>query len=489
MYLGLDLGTSGLKALLCDGAQRPLAVARAACPTDTPGPGRAEQDPALWIRAARQAVAEIRARVPAVARDLRAIGLSGQMHSLVALDAADNPLRPAMLWNDARGEGFLARAQADFPELAAITGVGAMTSFTAAKLDWLAAEEPARFAAIRRIVLPKDFLRLWLTGEWATDASDAAGTQIFDQAARRWSHRVCDFLRLDPAVLPPIVEATAATGTLRPAIAAELGLPPVPVICGGGDAATGALATACIDTRLAMISLGTGALYLAASDAYAPPANPTLHHFAHCLPGRWYRMAAILGCGSVIDWACALTGDGSPGDSLDAIDARGWSGPGPVLMLPYLDGVRTPHGDPRARGAVFGLDRAADGRDLIQAALEGVCFALADADRVLHASGTVAEVPMVIGGGARSRTWTRMLATILGRPLAVAEGAEGGSALGAVRLAMLGCGLPIAEVATPPAAREVAPDRALLAACQDRLAAFRALYSPVAAYGSGGGAA
>ncbi|MFT3975154.1 MAG: xylulokinase [Amaricoccus sp.] len=485
MYLGLDLGTSGLKALLCDSAQQPLAVARAAYPIQSPGPGLAEQDPALWIAAARQAVAEIRARVPAVAHDLRAIGLSGQMHGLVALDADGSPLRPAMLWNDSRGEGFLARVRDGFPDLAAITGVGAMTSFTAAKLDWLAENEPACFVAIRKIVLPKDFVRLWLTGDWATDASDAGGTQLFDQGARRWSPEVCAFLGLDPETLPPILEATATAGTLRPAVADALGLPRVPVICGGADAATGALATACVDSRLAMISLGTGALYLAASDAYAPPDNPTLHHFAHCLPGRWYRMAAILGCGSVFDWACALTGAGSPAAALDAIDARGWSGPGPVLMLPYLDGVRTPHGDPRAKGAIFGLDRATDGRDLVQAALEGVCFALADADRVLRASSTVAEVPMVIGGGARSRTWTRMLATVLGRPLAVADGAEGGSALGAVRLAMLGSGLSLAEVAVPPAAHEVAPDRALGPACEDRLAAFRALYPPVAAYGGG----
>lgn len=487
MYLGLDLGTSGLKAMLCDPAQRPLAVVRAEYPTTTPRPGRAEQAPADWIAATRQAVAEIARLVPAVATGLRAIGLSGQMHSLVALDAADAPLRPAMLWNDARGARFLARAHAEFPALSRITGVGAMTSFTAAKLDWLAAEEPDTFAAIRKIVLPKDFLRLWLTGEWATDASDAAGTQLFDQGARRWSPEVCTFLGLDPEVLPPILEATDTAGTLRASIAAALGLPRVPVICGGADAATGALATACTDAQRAMISLGTGALYLAAGDAYVPPVNPTLHSFAHCLPGRWYRMAALLNCGSAFDWACRLTGLGAPGAVLSAIDAAGWTGPGPVTVLPYLDGVRTPYGDPGTKAAVLGLDRATDRLDLVRATLEGVCFTLADADRVLRASGPVAEVPIVIGGGARSRTWTRMLATILDRPLAIAEGAEGGSALGAVRLALLGTGGSLEEIAEGPAAGEVLPEPGLRAACQDRLAVFREAYGPVAAYGGGEG--
>ena len=285
MYLGLDLGTSGLKAMLCDDAQRPLAVARAGYPTAAPGPGLAEQDPAHWIDAARHAIAEIASSVPGVSTELIAIGLSGQMHSLVALGADDVPIRPAMLWNDSRGERFLSRARADFPSLSRITGVGAMTSFTAAKLDWLAMEDPESFASIRKILLAKDFLRLWLTGEWATDASDAAGTQLFDQGRRQWSPEVCRFLGLDPAVLPPILEATDVAGTLRPEVAAELGLPEVRVICGGADAATGGLATACTDDTRAMISLGTGALYLAASGRYVPTANPTLHWFAHCLPG------------------------------------------------------------------------------------------------------------------------------------------------------------------------------------------------------------
>lgn len=234
MFIGLDLGTSGLKALLCDETQAVRAVARVGYPMDTRSLGLVEQDCADWIRAVETAMADLRAADPAGMAAVRAIGLSGQMHTLVVLGADDAPLRPAMIWNDVRGADFVRRAPEVLPDLAAITGVGPMTSFTAAKLDWLARHEPETFAAIRRIVLPKDFVRLWLTGDWATDASDAGGTQLFDQRNRVWSRRVCDHLGLDPAILPPVLEGVAVAGQLRADLAGRFGLPRVPVICGGG---------------------------------------------------------------------------------------------------------------------------------------------------------------------------------------------------------------------------------------------------------------
>ena len=372
MYLGLDLGTSGLKALLCDAEQRTLATARIHYPMQMPSPGRCEQDPADWIAAAGRAIAELRKAVPAIETDLQAIGLSGQMHGLVALDAANRPLRPAILWNDTRGAGFVRRSGEALPRLAEITGVGAMTSFTAAKLDWLADCEPETFSALRRLVLPKDFVRLWLTGDWATDASDAAGTQLFDQAARQWSAEVAAALRLDPAVLPPVREGTEQAGTVRAAVAEELGLPRVPVISGGGDAATGALGAAVVDETRTLISLGTGAVVLVGARRYDPPENTSLHHFAHCLPARWYRMAALLNCGSALDWVCELTGVGRSAEALGRLDAQGWTALSQAMVLPYLDGVRTPHSDPDVRGAVLGLARSVDGLDLVQAMLEGI---------------------------------------------------------------------------------------------------------------------
>ena len=269
---------------------------------------------------------------------------------------------------------------------------------------------------------------------------------------------------------------------MRADVAQELGLPQVTVIAGGGDAATGALGAAVVDETRTLISLGTGAVVLAGARRYDPPENTSLHHFAHCLPERWYRMAALLNCGSALDWICGLTGAGSSAEALARLDARGWTGPSGAMVLPYLDGVRTPHSDPDVRGAVVGLERSVDGLDLVQAMLEGICFTLADADAALRASGPVAEMPIVIGGGARNATFTRMLATILDRPLAVSVEAEGGSALGAVRLAMIGTGRALEDVAEPPASREVEPDAAQTAACHDRFAAFRELYPAIAQY-------
>jgi xylulokinase len=485
MFLGLDLGTTALKGLVCDDAQTPLATFRTGYPTDIPRSGRAEQDPDAWIAAAREVVGRLRGAVPGLDRKLQGIGLSGQMHSLVALGADDRPLRPAILWNDTRGAHFVERSDAALPGLAAATGVAAMTSFTAAKLAWLAEAEPQTLARLRRLVLPKDYLRLWLTGAWATDASDAAGTQLFDQAARDWWPKVVAHLGIDPAVLPPVREGTATAGTLRPDVAEMLGLPQVPVVCGGGDAATGALGVGCVDERQALISLGTGASYLVGERRYAVPADPAIHHFAHCIPGVWYRMAAILSSGSALDRMAELLGQASGREALAHVDSAEWTAPPGVMVLPFFDGVRRPDGGGDVRAAIVGLDRATDPADLVRATVEGICFTLADADSMLRAAGPVPDVPMVIGGGAGSPTLLRVLASTLGRPLAVVRDAEAGSALGAVRLALLGRGATLAEVATPPPTREVGPDPALTGACADRLAAFRALYPTLAAYARG----
>lgn len=467
MYLGLDLGTTALKAVVCATDQSILAVVEEPCATLPPFPGAAEQDPAAWIAATRRAVTRLSALVPDLKQQLVGVGLSGQMHTLVALDRNDHPLRPAILWNDPRGADFAGDA-AGLPDMARITGVGAMSGFTAAKLHWFLAQEPRLADRLHRILLPKDYLRLWLTGEWASDASDAAGTQLFDQQQRDWSEPVMAWLGLPMDVLPPVLEGPAVAGRLRSAVAAVLGLPVVPVVCGGGDAATGALGTGCTGQGQAMISLGTGAVYLAADAGYVAPANPDLHHFAHCLPGRWYRMAALLCCGSAVEWVAAVTGNGTGADALGALEAQGWRGPGPLQMSPHLDGTRSVDGGASRRGAAQGLSRAVTGLDLVQAMLEGTCFALAAADRALRASGPVAQMPVVIGGGGRSDLWTGILATALDRPMWVAADAGAGSALGAVRLAMIGVsGASLAEVAVSPPGRVVEPIAAHRAAMRD----------------------
>lgn len=493
MYIGLDLGTSAMKALLVDDEERLVASATIPVATNHLQQGWAEQHPLVWIEAAKRALAKIRQAAPGDYSKARAIGLSGQMHSLVVLDRTKAAIRPAILWNDVRGDEWCRKVVADHPDVPAITGVRPMPSFTAAKLAWLRENEAKAFSEIAHILLPKDFVRLWLTGELATDTCDAGGTQLFHQEKRRWSRDVCSILGIDEAVLAPVLDGSEIAGHLRPAVAAELGLDKIAVICGGGDAATSSLGAGCAAAGRSMLSLGTGAVYLTMQDRFRPASSDSVHNFAHSLPGRWYHMAALLNCGSALEWICAVTGGQAPAEALGELERQAAApspGPSPVMFLPYLDGNRTPHCDAGVRGGFFGLERATSKTDLVQAVIEGITFALADADQVLLDSGNTIGAPILIGGGAKSLYWTRLIATVFQRPLKRVVAAETGSALGATRLAMIGLNKADPDaVATEPPTETVEPDSRLVAAYQDRLAVFRQMYSSADLYARAGGGA
>lgn len=482
MYIGLDLGTSAMKALLVDDQQNLIAAASLSIATAHPHAGWAEQDPLLWIDAAKRVLADLRESAPIAYRSARGIGLSGQMHSLVVLDRSHSPIRPAILWNDVRGEAWCQKMIAERPELTVITGIRPMPSFTAAKLAWLKEHEPHNFANIAHVLLPKDFVRLWLTGAVATDPSDAGGTQMFDQGRRVWSSVASSILGIESSFLAPIIDGDAIAGNLRIEIASELGLATIPVICGGGDAATSSIGTGCVEAGSSMLSLGTGAVYLSVQDEYRNIANESVHNFAHCLPDRWYHMAALLNCGSALEWACKVTGGRKASDMLSEIE-QVHSAPSPVLFLPYLDGIRTPHCNSEVRGGFFGLERATSPNQLVQAVIEGVTFALADADDALKSSDDTVDCPLVIGGGAKSRFWTKLIATVFQRPLRRVIEAETGSALGATRLAMVGVGAAsIGDIAIAPASELIEPDTDKMQQYQDRLATFRAMYKATESY-------
>lgn len=480
MYLGLDLGTSALKALLIDDSERLVATASRNITTTHPRSGWAEQSPESWIDAAKTVLAELHDIAPEEYAKIAAIGLSGQMHSLVVLDESDTPIRPAILWNDVRGDEWCIETIATFPEATAISGVRPMPSFTAAKLAWLRRFEPESFKRIRRIVLPKDYLRLWLTGEIATDPSDAGGTQLFDQANRNWSTKILADLEVSLEYLPRILDGTSVAGTVRRSVADEVGLSVIPVICGGGDAATSSIGTGCITAGASMLSLGTGAVYLSVQDSYRTISNDSIHNFAHCLPNTWYHMGALLNCGSALEWICKVTGQ-RPADILQRISAS-HRAPSGVLFLPYLDGVRTPHGNAEVRGSFFGLDRAASAEDLVQAVVEGVTFALADADQALMEVGNKLDSPLLLGGGAKSLFWTNLIATVFQRPVRRVVDAETGSALGAARLAMIGTQAASLEAMAPPPSEIAEPIHDLCGLYQDRLGDFRAMYSSAERY-------
>ena len=476
MYLGLDLGTSGVKAVLTDAAGAVLAQATAPLAVASPRPLWSEQAPADWWRAARGAIGELR-RAHALG-GVRGIGLSGQMHGAVLLDGADRVLRPAILWNDGRSETECTELEAAEPRSRAITGNLAMPGFTAPKLLWVARHEPDIFAATRRVLLPKDWLRLRMTGEAIADMSDAAGTLWLDVGNRRWSPEMLAATGLDRAAMPALVEGTAQAGRLRQEIAAEWGLPAGCIVAGGaGDNAAGAIGIGCVAPGQAFLSLGTSGVVFVADAGFLPDPARAVHAFCHCLPGTWHRMSVMLAAAAALAWITRATGAGGEAALLAETEAKG-ADIGRLVFLPYLAGERTPHNDAGASGGFFGLTQLHERADLARAVLEGVAFALADGLDVLELSGERSGSLTAIGGGARSALWLRIIAAALGRPLVQVQGGEIGPALGAARLARIARGdATVAEACeTPPILAEHLPDSALAERLAPRRALFRALY-------------
>ena len=477
-FLGIELGTSAVKALLVDEREAVLAAAEAPLTVRNPAPLASEQDPDDWWAAVGTALARIAAEAPQAMARVAAIGLSGQMHATVLLDAADRPIRPAMLWNDGRAHAEADELKRLGADLAAELGVPALAGFTAPKLLWLARHEPGTLARTRALLLPKDYVRLHLTGERATDPSDAAGTWLLDQARRTWSARAVAAVGIDPAWLPRIVEGSAASGTLRPDVAARFGLRPGIVVAGGGgDTMVGGVGIGAVADGRAFVGLSTSAQLFVAASAHRPAPEHFVHAFCHALPDRWCQMAALLNGASVLAAVAHLLGDADIPTLLADVEAH-YAGPSRLLVLPYLSGERTPHDDPHARGVVFGLTRETSRADLVQAALEGVAFSLADAQAALASAGAEIESAGIVGGGARSLLWTRLIANVLGIPLRVYAGAARGPAFGATRLGRLALGqdAPAAVLAEPPVTQTVMPDPALTDAYRPRVAAFRSLY-------------
>ena len=477
-FLGIDIGTSAVKAVLVDGDQQLLAEAEAPLSTSRPQPLWSEQDPDAWWTATLAVLAGLRRTAPAAYAATRAIGLSGQMHAAVVLGADGRRLRPAILWNDGRAQAECALIAERVPEVGRIAGVPPTPGYTAPKLLWLAAHEPALFARIAHVLLPKDYVRLLLTGEHATDPVDAAGTLWLDEAARAWSPVLLAATGMRESQLPRVVEGSLPAGTLRPAIAAELGLTPgIPVAAGAGDAAAGAIGIGAIADGDAFVSLGTSAQYFVTTASYRPYPERVLQAYCHGLPDRWYQCAALLNGASCLGWAASLLGEPDIPALVARVEAR-WSAPSRILFLPYLAGERTPHADPAARGVLMGLDAATDATEIAQAVLEGVAFSLAEAQDCLAEAGTPVSALAAIGGGARSPFWMRLLATVLDRPVTLYAGAAKGPATGAARLARLALTgeAPEAVCTKPPVADVLEPHAPLVEAYRARGERFRALY-------------
>ena len=433
MYLGLDCSTSGLKALLIDESDAPVASASRTYSPDRRKPGWSEQDPDVWRAAMAGAMADLRAAAPKAFRAVKAVGFSGQMHGAVALDRSDKPVRPAILHNDGRAHAEAGELARDYPQLAGVVGVKPMPGFTGPKLLWLSRHEPERRRQIDCVLAPKDYLRLALCGERGTDMSDAAGTWMLDEAPRAWSAEAIAACSAEPAWAPPLFEGSSPVGKVSPAAAEEFGLPRDLVIAaGGGDAAVGAVGLGAIAPGQAFISLGTATQLIVATDRYISAPDKLVHSFAHALPGRWYAMAAMLNGAGALAFAGRLLGE-SPA-SLERAAADGYRGPGGLVFLPYLSGERTPLDDPYARAVLFGMSEATTRADVARAVMEGVALTLADARDCLQAAAAAIERVGLVGGGAKSALWTRMIAAATGFAVARMHGGEAGPALGAARL-------------------------------------------------------
>src|SRR4051794_1842215 len=414
---GLDVGTSSVKGVAVGPDGVVLAVEEAEYGLSTPRPGWAEQDPHDWWRATEKVLASLRERAGAPA----GIGLAGQMHGLVALDAAGEVVRPAILWNDGRTAAECAEIEerVGLERLISLTGNRAMTGFTAPKLLWLRRHEPDNFARIARIMLPKDYVRLRLCGEHAIDVADASGTLLFDVAGRRWSDEVLAALELDPAWLPRVLESPDVSGETADG---------VPIAAGAGDQAAGALGVGVDRPGPLSVVLGTSGVVFAALDAFSADGEARVHAFCHAVPGAWHAMGVMLSAAGALRWLRDATDPSAEFGALLAEAERWAPGAEGLTFLPYLTGERTPHADPDARGAFTGLEIRHDRGALVRGVLEGVACGLRDSFDLVGGG----ERGRVSGGGARSELWLKIVASVLEIPLerlAVEEGAAYGAAL------------------------------------------------------------
>lgn len=480
MYLGIDLGTSALKAVLVDAAG--AVVGQASRPLEVSRPKLlwAEQDPEAWWQACQGAIADLRDGHARALGEVEAIGLSGQMHGATLLDAQGAPLRPAILWNDGRSGPQCSELERLEPDARAITGNMPMPGFTAPKLLWVRTHEPEVFQQVAQVLLPKDYLRYRMTGELVSDLSDSSGTYWLDVGKRAWSDAMLAATGLGLEHMPALVEGSEVGGHLRPELARDWGMARVPVAGGGGDNAAAAVGVGASARGQGFLSLGTSGVLFVAGDEYRPDPDRGVHTFCHALPGTWHQMSVHLTAASALAWVAQASGAGDESALLAEVEAAAEDPEraAPPLFLPYLTGERTPHNDPYAQGVFFGLTPLHDRADLGLAVLEGVAFALAEGKDALAATGTVFGTTQVVGGGARSPFWGRILASALDLELIYAAGGELGPAYGAARLGRLAAtGEPPEEVCTPPAAeRTIEPDPELAARYHGRRQRFADLY-------------
>jgi xylulokinase len=472
--VGIDIGTSGVKLALVGDDDLVLASAHRALVVSRPQPGFSEQDPQHWWQAVCAGLDELRAHHAEALSETVAIGLSGQMHGATLLDEHGELLHPCILWNDSRSAEQCRRLTRDWPALHAVTGNLAMPGFTAPKLMWLREHEPALFARVAKVLLPKAYVRWRLCGDFVEEMSDASGTLWLDVARRDWSDAALVATGMRREQMPRLVEGSAVAGVLSGPCVKRWGFKRPPLIAGGaGDNAAGAVGLGAVRAGDAFVSLGTSGVLWATTASFAPAPAQAVHAFCHALPGLWHQMGVLLSAAASLAWWAGVTGIGEAA-LLAEIDPA--APPPRCFFAPYLDGERTPHNDAAVRGGFVGLDSGCTRAEMTLAVLEGVAYAMRDAQQALAGAGTRLAEADLIGGGARSPLWSQLMADVLDTQLHQVAESEFGCALGAARLARLAAGAPLGSLARPTRLRSFEPRRAAAAHHAQRHRHWQSLY-------------
>ncbi|KKB07863.1 xylulokinase [Devosia chinhatensis] len=480
-FLGIDIGTSGVKALLIDEAGKALGEASApAVEPVRPHPGWSEQNPTDWWTATLGAIDKLKQSHPAELAAVKGIGLSGHMHGATLLGENDAVLRPCILWNDGRSAAECGEMEAALPALRELAGNIAMPGFTSPKIAWVRKHEPDIYRQIRKVLLPKAYVRLLLTGEHVEDMSDAAGTLWLDVKKRDWSDELLGVTGLSREHMPSLVEGSAVSAQLKDEYVSRWGMSgPVVVAGGAGDNAAAACGIGAIRPGEGFVSLGTSGVLFVSNEKFSPNTEGAVHAFCHAIPDTWHQMGVILSATDSLNWLSRITGK-KQAELAGEAEAQ-FKGPGEAIFLPYLSGERTPHNNAGARGSFTGLSQSTDAAQMAQAVMEGVTFAMRDCQRVLADAGTSINRLLAVGGGSKSSLWLKMLATNLDMEIALPEDGDFGGALGAARLGLCAAtgAKPADVMSMPPIKTTIAPDTSLSAAYSDHYARYRALYPAI----------
>lgn len=477
-YLGIDLGTSGLRALLVNEDGQPVGSAETEYSVSNPHPGWSEQDPSAWIDALTYAIGALQANHPEF-KNLRAIGVAGHMHGATLLDKDGHVLRPCILWNDVRSEQEAAQLDAS-RKVRELSGNIVFPGFTAPKLEWVRKHEPQKYEKVAKVLLPAAYINYYLTGEYVADMSDSAGTSWLDVANRNWSDELLKTSHMHLDQMPNLCEGCDIAGTLKNDLKTQWGLDHEVVVAGGaGDNAAAACGIGALSDGDGFVSLGTSGVILIARNSYAPAPQTAVHTFCHAVPDRWYQMGVMLSAADSLSWLSRLVGT-YPGELTNALGKK-LVQPGPISFLPYLSGERTPHNDSQIRGALTGLSTSSSKQDMTRAILEGVAFGLRDSLEALKSTGANIESLVAIGGGSQSAYWLKLIATVFNIELQLPKGSEFGAALGAARLGMVAANscAPSDIIRSPDISGSISPDLELRDSFDDAYGKFIDMYPAI----------